>query len=352
MRVAILGAGFAGLATTWHLLHYTQGAATIDLYDPQPIGKSVSGLSSGLLHPYAGKHAKRSWNADKGMDATHQLITEASRGVHQSVIISKGILRPATTSEQVEDFHRCAESYADTEWWPTEKCLKAVPGLNVKEGGLYIKTGLTIDVPAYLEGLWQACALLGTQFHKRPLLREQEFQKYDRVVFALGYALKTFKVFEPLPIKPVKGQVLDMRWPLGTAPLPFSIVSHGYLVQTRDPLRCMAGATFERTFQTADPEPDFAIPSILEKITPFFPTLGEAEVLSCRAGIRSTAPQHNHLPLIGKVTDKYWFITGLGSKGLLYHGWMGDLLAQALLTKDSSLFPKEVWYPLLLPTQA
>lgn len=344
MRIAILGAGFSGLATAWYLLHHTQGAAKIDLFDPQPIGEGVSGLSSGLLHAYAGKHARLARFAEKGMDATHELITEASRAIHSSVILSKGILRPATTQEQFNDFQKCVESTSNTEWWDEKKCKQKIPNLMLLGGGLYIKNGLTIDVPTYLNGLWQAVALLGTQFHPITVTNEEKLAKYDKVVFALGHALKSFKIFDFLPIVPVKGQALELEWPENTPSLPFSLISYGYLVMNKERTKCLAGATFERRFETAEPEPEIAVPQIFSKITPFFPSLGKAKILSCRAGIRATAPSRHHLPIAGRLSQKYWYLSGLGSKGLLYHAWLGNLLAQAILTNDPTLFPKEIWF--------
>ncbi len=202
MRIAILGAGFAGLATTWHLLNLSKASYKIDLYDPLPISGGVSGLSSGLLHPYGGKHAHRSWKADRGMDATHRLITEAAKGVHQSLVISKGILRPATTEEQVTDFQKVSMAHPDVEWWNEEQCASSVKGLKVKEGGLYIKTGLTLDIPIYLEGLWQACAKLGAQFFQRSIHTDQELSGYDIAIFTMGYGLKKIPLFQSLPYFP------------------------------------------------------------------------------------------------------------------------------------------------------
>lgn len=346
MRIAILGAGFAGLATTWYLLQYTQGAATIDLYDPEPIGGGVSGLSSGLLHPFAGKHAKRLWKSAEGLKATHELISVASKGINRSLILSRGILRPAVTEEQIDDFKRCSTLEKETAWWDAPKCLATIPGLTLPEtgGSLYIPHGLTLDVPGYLEGLWQSCALLGTQFHKTALIRESELKRYDKVVFALGYAIKHFKPLATLPIVGVKGQTLELEWPQDLPPLPHNLISGGYLVMSRDQKRCIAGATFERTFKTPGPEIDVAKAEILKKIAPFFPSVERAKILSCRAGVRAATPTRNHLPIIGKISPKQWFFAGLGSKGLLYHAYFGDLLAQALLSDDSSGIPSEVWH--------
>lgn len=346
MRIAILGAGFSGLATAWYLLKHTQGSIKIDLYDPFPLGGGVSGLSSGLLHPFGGKHAKISWRAKEGIDSMHQLLTEATIGANQPLILSKGIFRPAVTEEQYHDFKLAAQKYSlEAEWWEREESLKTIPGLALPQdlsGGLFVKNGLTIDVQAYIQGLWQRCARLGCQFHQTAVISQKEMAPYDHIVFALGYAVKFFKPLSELPISPLKGQILELKWPSNVPPLPFSLVSQGYLVMGKDQQTCMAGTTYERDFSSPAPDPTFAEPEIKKKITPFFPSIEKSHMITCRAGIRASSS--NHLPVLGRALKKYWFFTGLGSKGLLYHSWLGEILAQAILNKDLSLIPKEVLY--------
>lgn len=345
MRIAVIGAGFAGLATTYHILNYTKAAATVDIYDPQPIGKNASGISPGLLHPFPGKRAQTPWQVNAALKAAHELLTVGSKGANASVIIEKGILRPAISEQQITDFKACAYAYPEeAEWWEREKCLKNIPGLvleNRESGGLYIKKGLTIDVQAYLQGLWQECALLGTQIHNEAMVRVEEFQKYDHILFAVGYAVKQFKPLENLPITPVKGQILELFWPANLPPLPYSLISSGYVVMGRDKKHCLVGTTHERDFTSPEPEPEVAAPLIFEKVNPFFPGLQKAAVKGCRAGIRAS-PGGKRLPILGKVGKKLWFITGLGGKGLLYHAFLGDKLAQAILSDDPGAIPHEV----------
>lgn len=344
MRVAILGAGFAGLAVSWFLLHYKLGSVSIDLFDPEPIGGGVSGLSSGLLHTYPGKMANKSWRAFFCMKETHRLITEASRGADRSVILSKGILRPALSLEQQATFRACAEDHDDTEWWDYKRCMQEIPGLFLPEesGGLYIKEGLTIDVQAYLQGLWQVLVKHGVQYHKIAQIREGDLADYDRVLIAMGPLTKNFPHLQNLPLTPIKGQILELEWPIGVKPPPISLNSHKYLVMSRDQKRCIVGATFERDFNSPFPDEERAKREILPNVTSFFPALEKAKIISCKAGFRASTP--NHLPLVGQVSDKFYFFAGLGSKGLLYHAWIGKRVARAMLTKNPSHFPSDIVY--------
>ncbi|NGX55380.1 MAG: Hydrogen cyanide synthase subunit HcnC [Chlamydiae bacterium] len=346
MRIAVLGAGFAGLATIWHLLNHSKGTVSIDLFEAAPIGSGASGISPGLLHPFPGKKARMPWQAEAGLNATHELFTVASNALNRSVILSKGVLRPTISKEQILHFKECAARNPDeAQWWDKEECLKTIPGLVLDlpdAGGLYIKRGLTINPILYLEGLWQACARLGCQWHRTAQVDTQKLQTYDCILFAVGHAVKQFKNLEEIPITPVKGQILELKWPEELPPLPFSLISTGYVVMGPDQKSCVVGTTHERDFKTIDPEPEVAAPLIFDKINRFFPQLAKAKIIRCRTGLRASAPKR--LPIVGKIFDKMWFITGLGGKGLLYHAWVGDLLSQAMLANDPSNIPPELWY--------
>lgn len=345
MRCAILGAGLAGLSVAWHLLRYTQGSATIDLYDPEPIGGGASGLSSGLLHTFGGRHAKRSWEASRSLKETHRLITEASRAIDQPLILSKGILRPAILPEQIAAFQKIAHEYPqEVEWWNRDRAISTVLTLQLPQegGGLMIKAGLTLDTQGYLQGLWKACALLGTQFHQQAMVQKSELEAYDRILIAMGPMTKNFPPLKDLPLTPVKGQVLELEWPLKIKPPPFSLISQKYLVMHPSGKSCTVGATYEHDFISAKVEQEKAAQDILPKVTAFFPALGEAKILRCRAAFRASTP--NHLPIAGKINEQFYFFSGLGSKGLLYHGWLGKRVARMLLTKDPGHLPKEVFF--------
>ncbi len=345
MKIAVLGAGYAGLSLSWHLLHESQSSVIVDIFDPLPIGSGASGYSSGLLHAYAGQHAKRSWEASLGMHATHDLISAAATAIASPLVLSHGILRPAGTEEQQKDFLKAAESNPDLEWWSQAKCLEKIPELTFpsKEGGgIFIKTGLTLHTKLYLEGLWQAIAKAGGRHIKTAVTSLEQIKKYDRIVFCLGAeTINAGKLLEiNLPVKAIKGQLLKIKWPDGLPPLPFSLVGKGYIVMSHDSHFCYAGATFEKEFQTKEPDLKIARELIMSKILPFFPPLENAEIVDCYAGLRATTA--SHLPLVDTLGNNRWVFTALGSKGLLWHSFLGQRLARAILEDNPDALPPPV----------
>ena len=54
-RYAVIGGGFAGVATAWHLLAHAKRPVRVDLFDGAGIAGGASGAAAGLLHPYSRK---------------------------------------------------------------------------------------------------------------------------------------------------------------------------------------------------------------------------------------------------------------------------------------------------------
>ena len=187
MKVAIIGAGLAGLSTAWNLLYLSQASISLDIYDPAPIGEGTSGIASGLLHPYTGTRAKLHWEGKRMMSETHALLTASSAYTESSSVISKGLIRPALTTQERKDFQLTAQNHNDCEWWDREKVQKHSPQIVLTkecEGALYLPLGLTIDVKKYLNGLLQSVLRLGGRLHPVALTDPNILGQYNRIVFA------------------------------------------------------------------------------------------------------------------------------------------------------------------------
>lgn len=95
-----------------------------------------------------------------------------------------------------------------------------------------------------------------------------------------------------------------------------------------------------------------ALKELLPKACSIYPVVKDWTFIGAKAGLRAMPPltPHGSLPLLGCVnniigqnqTCKYWLFGGLGSRGLLYHGWLGKLMAQAVLSCNEELIPYEL----------
>ncbi len=314
-KIIVVGAGLAGLSLTWYAL---QKGCNVTVFDPKGVGGGASGASTGLLHPFLGKKAQFSWRGDEGMQATLELIAVAEKELGKSVASRSGVFRPAISEEQKIAF---LLSQGSSAFWTTI----SLPGCPQMEG-LWIPSGITVFSRLYLEGLWLACQRKGAKMIKEAW---EENESEDEVILATGSATQQFPLCLHLPLRKVIGQSLLCRW---KEPLPFSLASHGYVTLTEDPSLCQVGATYEHT---KAPEAQKAR-ELIDQVALFYQPARSFEIVEIRSGTR-VGPKEGHQPIACQIAEKRWVLTGMGSRGMLYH----SLMAQELIEKIFS--PQKKW---------
>lgn len=335
MNIAIIGGGFSGLALAWTLLQ-TNHHLKISLFDAQGIGAGASGIAAGLMHPFSGAHSKLNRWGHEGIKATIQLLEASEKALGKKIYNSKGILRPALLPSQMEEFHSASKKYPDEiEWFSEEKMQNIIPGLgNVP--GIFIKEGITVYTKDYLQGLWLSCQGLGAQFIHHQVNSLNELADFDFILVAMGAHCLDLKDLAHLPLTYTKGQILELEWPIGLPSLPIPLNSQIYCVMLSDGKRCLVGSTYERNFSSFASDVNAAKAEILPKLALLYPPLREAKIIDCHAGIRASAPQH--LPLLQQVNKRCFVLSGMGSKGLLYHGLFAQRLVKLLFSLPGNIF--------------
>jgi glycine oxidase len=155
------------------------------------------------------------------------------------------------------------------------------------------------------------------------------------VVVAAGpWSAELAPMGEGPPVRPVKGQILELRTRPGT-PAPFERVLRTprcYLVARGDG-RVVLGATVEEqgfdTAVTAD-----GVFRLLEAAWEVLPEVGELEFVGARAGLRPGTP--DNAPVVGPDPDLPGLIwaTGHWRNGVLLAPLTGEVVA-ALLTGET-----------------
>lgn len=321
MQIAIVGAGVAGLGLLWHLLK--NPSVSVTLFDPKGIGGGASGASTGLLYPFPGKCALRSWSSEEGMGATRELLSAAEKALGRPVAAYTGVLRPAMNEQQLKDFQSCQAKEPATAWIEDVRTL--VPEA-ANASGFWIPEGMTVYSKPYLEGLWLACEQKGAKQALQSISDLEELKGFDRIVLATGAETLRFKECQDLPLKLTKGQALICRL---TEPPPMSLISQGHLSLTEEPGFCAIGSTYESRYLDSSPDPEKAL-KLLEKIAIFYPPAKNFEVMEIRSGIR-ISPREGYRPICRQLNAKTWVFTGLGSRGMLYHALYGQMLAKELV---------------------
>ncbi|MCB1107868.1 MAG: FAD-dependent oxidoreductase [Chlamydiia bacterium] len=319
-KIAVVGAGFSGLALCYYLLQYGGG---VTLFDGKGIGGGASGIASGLLHPYPGENCLLSWKGEEGMEKTKKLLKLVGPHVYKET----GILRLATSEKQEKVFKERAREREDIEWWEEEKCRQFVPGSHFLPG-IFIRSGITVHASLYLKGLWKVCEEKGASFVKKEVFLP-ELDSFDYVILAVGGGIRSFDVGNALDLKFNKGQILVCQRPHYLKE-ESSVIGKGYIALSESKERCYLGSTYERDYVTEKPCLGVATDRILDQIGQFMAATNPFKVLGCFSEMRVANGKTYH-PIAKKVSDKVFVLTGMGSRGLLYHSYLGEKLAQEVL---------------------
>jgi glycine/D-amino acid oxidase-like deaminating enzyme len=230
---------------------------------------------------------------------------------------NQGILRLALKEMQLIDYQKTAAKYPDkTEWLSEEKCQQLVPNGRLAPG-LLIRNGLSIYSALYLKGLWLACQSRGASFFLQEVQSLKELDGFDLIILATGADVGFLEESSHLMIRKVKGQILELSWPQGIPPLACTLNSQLYLLMGPSNTSCLLGATYEKNPTDSNISMEFALQELLPKGIELFPPLRDSHILNCYAGIRAVTPDRH--PLVQKLSNRLWVLTGMGSKGLLYH---------------------------------
>lgn len=184
---------------------------------------------------------------------------------------------------------------------------------------------------------------------------------YDAVIICLGAKVDMLpELSGVLPLRMCRGiiahlQLLDNTGEEYPNESP-SILSDAWMA-VQGPRKLHLGSTWEwgsRNYSTiaSSEETSLALEELLPKASTFYPLISKWHLEGARAGLRAMPPvtRYGSLPLVGSIDDlvgikgkcRHWLIGGLGSRGLLYHGWVGNLTAQAVLSGNPDLIPTEL----------
>jgi glycine/D-amino acid oxidase-like deaminating enzyme len=306
--------------------------------------------------------------------ATNQILQHIeSQTNSSSVVLSPELFRVALDDRQAGLLQETARRLPEYCTWLDASALSSLPhfdSLQAPKGALRLSNGCQVlHVPSYLQALWNLCRGLGSVQWKTaqdPSRLSQQLQSYDFIVLCAGAGLFVMEAtggvdettvemhnrdppLLPLSLFPaqlVRGQSLECQFqPMqeDTLPRVMPLLCGKYL----SPLpngKFVVGATHEYNY-TAPLSSQQVIASLLPSIEPLAPWLapmlrnGSALVDRITTGIRvqSQRSHYGRLPMIGQVPDtptwpskNVWIFTGLSSRGLLYHGLYGQLLAQAI----------------------
>ncbi|GMN47174.1 hypothetical protein TIFTF001_016358 [Ficus carica] len=300
---------------------------------------------------------------------------------HGLIVQKRGILRPAGSVKNllllsdVILYELDVSTSCRIETINKEAAQNLVPNLCIPfDTAFYMPQAVNIHPQRYLQALYLACENLvkelstsGTgekelHLHKKSVNKLLDLEgEYQAVIICLGAKADMLpELAGRIPLRTCRGVVAHLKLPddIGEEypELGPSILSDAWLaIQGHRSL--YMGSTWEWKSRNSSPnvstsEASKALEELLPKAYAIYPDLKNWTFAGARAGLRAMPPltPHGSLPLLGCVNDiigendgcKYWLLGGLGARGLLYHGWLGKLMAQAVLACNEQLIPSEL----------
>ena len=161
-----------------------------------------------------------------------------------------------------------------------------------------------------------------------------------QLCLANGASMPESSLISSVPMNLVRGQVSHVQSE-GMAALKTVICHQGYITPAQqllsEPSEHCVGATFDRSrHQAIELEEDNkANLALVNKVLQQPAWFADAKVVSAKAGVRATLP--DHLPLAGQLPNQAWLLGGLGARGLLFAPLLAEHLAANFCGEPSPL---------------
>ncbi|GJQ11829.1 hypothetical protein GpartN1_g3620.t1 [Galdieria partita] len=359
-RIAIIGCGIAGVSLCYYLCRLSadlEKSCHITVFDPyRPGNGGASRVAAGLLHPFS-PNSKLLWKGQEAFSSATQLIRLVENELSSKLVQNNGIIRLALTQKQHRRLQQASISLPHVVQLFEDKDLYHVLGWNSSAiSGLLLKDAYTIKTTEYLDGLWNLCMQFGiVEWRPETVTHLQTFKQtkeFEDVVICAGADTNFIEgLSEQVPITRSFGRNLYYRWN-GTMTniLKMPIICGKYLIPDENRMLFTAGATFERepgtSGQLSEDSEIANIHSRLDKLVPGI--LNHVECIHIDGAFRALPErtQLGSIPIVdlaGKFKEcNMWLYTGLGSRGILYHAWLSQQLAKAIVFNDANILPKQV----------
>ncbi len=232
-------------------------------------------------------------------------------------------------------------------WLDREAIHQHQPGLGKEVvGGWWYPEDAQVDNRALAQALVTAAQSVGVEL-KEGITVEGITQQQQQVIgvqtnageicaehYVLAAGAWSSKLL-PLPLRPIKGQMLSVRVPESVPELPLARVLYGqeiYIVPRRDQ-RIIIGATSEDVGFTPHNTPS-GIQTLLERAIRLYPQLQHYPIQELWWGFRPTTP--DELPILGTSSCKnLTFATGHYRNGILLAPITAKLIAELIWEQKS-----------------
>ncbi|WP_283633600.1 glycine oxidase ThiO [Mycolicibacterium poriferae] len=324
--LAVIGGGVIGLAVARRA---AQDGWAVRMH--RSTERGASWVAGGMLAPHS-----EGWPGEErllqiGLASLQLWNSGFLDGLPTEVVTARGSLVVAVDRADATDLKTVADwlSAQGHPVTPTTSARDVEPLLaqGIRHG-FVADTELAVDNRLVVDALAAHCDRLGVRW--APAVADlAEVDDADAVVIANG--IDAPALWPGLAVRPVKGEVLRLRWRRGCMPVPQRVIRarvHGrqvYLVPRHDGV--VVGATqYEHGRDTAPTVG--GVRDLLDDACAVLPALGEYEFAECAAGLRPMTP--DNLPIVGRLDERTLVATGHGRSGFLLAPWTAEAVAQEL----------------------
>jgi glycine oxidase len=347
----VIGAGLIGLACAWRASQRGLSVLVVDRAAQE--GDAASRVAAGMLAPvmeadFGEERLVRVNLAARDRWPAFAAELEERTGL-PSGYRDSGALIVAADRDDAEALRRLHELQLslglDAEWLPPGRCRRLGPGLSPRiAGGILAHGDGQADPRATTRALATAVGELRLGVEVERIEHERGrvtgvstsagMVKCDAVVIAAGaWSPALAPDGKGPPVRPVKGQILELRVRPDMAEPVERIVRtpRCYLVARGDG-RVVLGATMEEqgfdTAVTAD-----GVYRLLEAAWEVVPEVGELELVAAGAGLRPGTPDNAAIVGPGELDGLVW-ATGHWRNGVLMAPLTGEAVAELLTGGD------------------
>jgi glycine oxidase len=348
----VVGAGAIGLSCAWRAARRGARVLVLDRADP-PAG--ATRVAAGMLAPVgelAFGEAELLEMTLAAAAAYPAFVAELEAATGMSTgYTSHGALHIALDRDEAGELRRVHDLQRSlglgAEWLPPRRCRELEPGLTPSfNGGVHAPAEATVDPRAMTAALLAALAAEGVEVRSGVEVAAAilEGERVAGVRTASGEELRAAatvlatgawagesewlpRAARP-PVRPVKGQILELRAQDGVAPCERIVASERVYLVPRDDGRLIVGATVEeRGFDTAVTAG--GVHELLREAYRLLPDVAEMELVETMAGLRPGTP--DNLPLIGPgALDGLVLAGGHHRNGILLAPLTGEAVAGLL----------------------
>jgi hypothetical protein len=309
----IVGQGLAGSVLAWQMMRRGKSIRVIAPEDKN----SASSAAAGIFNPVTGRVMRKTWMAEELFNYIPDFYSGLEKKLGETLLFQLPVLRMFISQKQINDWYMQLER-PGVRQFIDENSDNLPDHIETPLGSYALRKSGYVDVPRFIElfrGLLEKEELLIPEKFDYSKLQLQPHTKYNgleigKIIFCEGFQVINNPFFKYLPVKPNKGEILEIEIPgLSTG---FIYNKTGFLMP-RQGRRFWVGATYNRDTIDTDLS-DAGQKSLEEKIANI--TSLKYSIIKPFVGVRPTV--RDRRPLIGQHPEyeQIGIFNGLGSKGV------------------------------------